>query len=415
MPEILDEARLIFAEEFRRFTRGKGYKLLTLAVPGILLVLMVAIPAIRAISEDEEDPKPIGMVVLYDNLAFAPNVVPGFLALNDRQDGIDALKDKRVKEVFVVPKEYLATGRVEWLHAAGGTFSGFDPGPSDASSAAVMAYLRTGLAGEDVAPRLLVRAVAGTAFESVRIGKDGRPVKGDIDAEIGTFIVSFGSTILLMFSIMIGASGLAQAIAEEKENRMIEVLLTSAKPLSVMAGKVLAIGTAQLIMVTVWAGSLVFMVPRIADTIPNASDIPVKPEVLVWVLAFFLAGYFVSSVIMAGVGAMTTKTQEANQLAFLVIVPLVAPFYAMMSILGNPDGSLARVLSFIPFTAPVAMMIRLAVGGSSTLENLASLMVVVVTGAILLLASTRIFRAGLLMYGQRMSFRHMISALREAG
>ncbi|MEE8442205.1 MAG: ABC transporter permease, partial [Dehalococcoidia bacterium] len=204
-------------------------------------------------------------------------------------------------------------------------------------------------------------------------------------------------------------------VAEEKENRMMEVLLTSVKPVSLMAGKVLAYGVGQLIMIAVWVGSLVVIVPRISDAIPDAPDIPMKLGVLAWVLAFFLAGYFVSAAIMAGVGAMTTKAREANQFAFLVIIPLIVPTQLLILILSNPDGTLARVLSLIPFTAPTTMMIRLAVGGSSVPEILLSLALIILTGVGLLWASARVFRAGLLMYGQRMSLRRVMTALRQAG
>ena len=166
----------------------------------ILLVLLVAIPAIRAITEDEEEePKPIGIVVLSGDLAFAPDDLPGFQSFNTRQKGTDALAEDTVKEVFVVPEDYLAMGQVEWLHSTDGTFS-YDPAPSGASAAAVRAYLRTALAFGDVAPELLARAVAGAAFERVSIDKDGLLVEVDEDAEIGAFIVSFGSTILLIIS-----------------------------------------------------------------------------------------------------------------------------------------------------------------------------------------------------------------------
>jgi ABC-2 type transport system permease protein len=228
-------------------------------------------------------------------------------------------------------------------------------------------------------------------------------------------VVSFVSTFLLVFSIIIGASGLAQAVAEEKECHMIEVLLTSVKPLSVMAGKVLAIGAAQLVMITVWVGSVVLIVPTIFDVIPAAPELPMNLGVIAWVLAFFLAGYFMTAVFMAGMGAMTTRVQEANQLAFLVIMPLFAPINAVTVIISKPDGVVARVLSFIPFTAPTTMMVRLATEGSSILESLASLAVVVLTGVASLWVSARVFRAGLLMYGQRMSLRRVMSALREAG
>jgi len=409
--------RLIFAEELRRFTRGKGYIILTLAVPTILLVVMGVIFTVRAVSAggEKEQPKPIGIVVLLNDLAFAPDDLRGFLAFDGRQEGIDGLAKGTVKEVFVIPEDYLATGRVEWLHGRGGAFSGFNPDPGDASAAAIRAYLRTALAVEEVAPKLLARAVAGATFESVRIGEDGLPVEEDADTEVATFVVSLISTLLLMFSIMIGAASLGEAVAEEKENRMIDVLLTSVKPLSLMAGKVLAIGTAQLVMITVWVGSVVVVASRIVSVIPNAAEFPINLGLLVWVLAFFLAGYFVSAVIMVGVGAVATKVQEANQLAFLVIIPLLASIYVLPLILSNPDGGLARVLSFIPFTAPSAMMIRLAVDGASTLESLASLAVIVLTGMALLWACARVFRAGLLMYGQRMSLRCVMRALRESG
>jgi len=414
--ETLSEMRLIFAEELRRFTRGKGYIILTLAVPTILLVVMGVIFAVRGISAGgEKESKPIGLVVLSNDLAFAPDDLQGFLAFNGRQEAIDGLAEGTVKEVFVIPEDYLNTGRVEWLHGRGGAFSGFNPGPSDGSAASVREYLRTALAVEKVTPELLARAVAGAAFESVRIGEDGLPVAEDAGSEVATFVVSLVSTFLLMFSIMIGAASLGEAVAEEKENRMIDVLLTCVKPLSLMAGKVLAIGTAVLVTIVVWVGSVVVAAPRIVSIIPNAAEFPINLGLLVWVLAFFLAGYFVSAVIMVGVGAVATKVQEANQLAFLVIIPLLASIYVLPLILSNPDGGLARVLSFIPFTAPSAMMIRLAVDGASTLESLASLAVIVLTGMALLWACARVFRAGLLMYGQRMSLRRVVRALRESG
>ena len=417
MLETLSEMRLIFVEELRRFTRGKGYIILTLAVPTILLVVMGVILTVRAVSPDREEPKPIGIVALSNGWASASDDLQGFrfLAFSTRREGIDALTEGIVKEVFVIPEDYLKTGRVEWLHSKDSAFSGFDSGPSGASSAAVRTYLRTALAIEEMAPELLARAVVGATFERARIGEDGLPVEEDADTEVGTIVVSLVFTLLLMFSIMMGAASLGEAVAEEKENRMIDVLLTSVKPLSLMAGKVLAIGTAQLIMITVWVGSVVIIAPKITDVISGAFEFPINLGLLVWVLAFFLAGYFLSAVIMAGIGAAVTKVQEANQLAFLVIFPLLASIYVLGLILSNPGGGLARVLSFIPFTAPSAMMIRLAVDGASRLESLASLAVIVATGMALLWASARVFRASLLMYGQRLSLRRVIRALREAG
>lgn len=121
MRETLHETRLIFAEELRRFTRGKGYIILTLAVPTILLVVMGVIFLVRTVSAGgKQEQPPIGIVVLSNDLSFAPDELQGFLAFDGRQEGIDALAKGSVNEVFVIPEDYLTTGRVEWLHGTDG-------------------------------------------------------------------------------------------------------------------------------------------------------------------------------------------------------------------------------------------------------------------------------------------------------
>ena len=89
--------------------------------------------------------------------------------------------------------------------------------------------------------------------------------------------------------------------------------------------------------------------------------------------------------------------------------------WLFMFIAGNPDGLLARILSFIPFTAPITMMLRIGAMNVPLVEIIASLAVTLLGGIVLLWGSARVFRAGLLMYGQRMSLRRVLRALREAG
>ena len=411
MLEMLGEARVIFEEEIRRTVRTRAYVIIALSVPVIMLVLLVAVPAIRGIVEgkEEEEPKPIGIVNLSESLSLDTEAFPGVVVLAGRDEGIEELSQEDIKELFVIPRDYLATGSVEWVHSGGG------PDPSDSSAAVVVVILRISLAVEELPREFLGRALSDVSFESVRIGPDGLPLEEDEDAIVGKAILTAISALLLMFAIMGTAGTLTQAVAEEKESRMIEVLLISARPLSLMAAKVLALGVSGLAVIIVWGGSVVVIVPRIFDTIPDAPELGVDPVTVVWVVAFFLAGYFFSAVILAGIGAASTGIKEANQAAMLVIMPNMVPMYALMAIIPSPDGALARTLSFIPFTAPLTMMLRLAFGEPSVMEVLASLALMALSGLALLWVSARIFRAGLLMYGQRMSIRRAFSALREAG
>ena len=182
-----------------------------------------------------------------------------------------------------------------------------------------------------------------------------------------------------------------------------------------MAGKVLAMGAVGLGQVLVWVASVVLLGPRIASGLPEIGGIEIEFGMLVWMMAFFVAGYFLMAVVLAGIGAATTSYRESSQVALMVVIPSAAPMMMFQLISGNPDGTLARVLSFVPFTAPFTMMLRMGATDLSIWEVLASLTVVVVAGIGMLWASARVFRAGLLMYGQRMSAGRVWAALQGAG
>ena len=196
---------------------------------------------------------------------------------------------------------------------------------------------------------------------------------------------------------------------------MIEVLLTSVSPLAVMVGKVLALVATGLIQIAVWVATVAIIGPHIFYKISDAGQLTIEPVTLALVIGFFLTGYLVFAVAMAGIGAATTSIKEASQISMIVTLPGIVPAMFLGMLLENPDGGFSRVLSFIPFTAPVTMMVRLAASDVPLSEVLASLAVLLVTGVALLWISARVFRAGLLMYGQRMSLRGVFAALHRAG
>jgi len=413
--EGFDEARIIYAEELRRTIGRKSHLLITLSVPALLLVLLVAVPAVRAmvVDRDREEPKPTGIVNLSQGLSI--DAPPGYLMFDSRQDGIDAISQETVRDFFLIPADYMTSGRMEWLHSEGGVFSGIDPGPGRERMAKMRALLRLALAEDRLDPDALKRAIAPAGFTKVRIGKDGLPVTEDAAAAVVRLLTSFVSALLLLVAVLLGASTLLQAVAEDKENRMIEIVLTSARPMAIMTGKVLGVGTAGLMLLAVWTGSFILIVPRIVDVFPDAPALKLDVPNLAWMLGFFLAGYFLSSVILAAVGAAASSVREATQISVAVAMPMMTPIFILEPFLGNPDGGIARTLSFIPLTAPLSMMMRLGTGEPPVVEIAASLAVTLVGGVLMLWVAARIFRAGLLMYGQRMSLRGAFNALRQAG
>ena len=405
MREAAGEARIVFSEELRRHVRRRSWLILTGLGPAILLVLLIVVPIIRSVTDDDDEPNPIGYVDLSGELS-EPDF-PNLTRFASREGGIDAITAGDIEDLFVVPADFLQSDDVEWLSQRSGIFAGEDNRDRCAS------FLTVSLIAERLEPSLLERVIDGADYVRVQVGEDGS-ISPD-DDKLNRFIVPIIFMSLLMMAISIGSGTLLQSVSEGKENRMVDVLLTSVSPLSLMAGKILALGTTSLVQVSVWIASIAIIGPHIIDQIPNAGDLRIEPLTLAYVSLFFIAGYFLLSVILAGIGSATTSAKEAGPIATIVVLPAGIPALLSSVILSAPEGGLARVLSFIPITAPTTMMMRIGSVDVSNAEILASLAVTAVAGVVMLFVSARIFRAGLLLYGQQMTLGAVWRAVRQAG
>ena len=412
----LSEVRTVLVEEVARGSSRLSYRIIGLAVPVIMIALLVVTPLARGIFlDDEGDPESqavtgLGAVDLSGALTGDYAGSLGIQVYPDRRAGLDALTDGEIEALFILPEDYLSAGRVEWLHK--GSEGIFD---DRAEEAIVRELLRAALLSGRLSLQAERRFLDTPTIVSRTVQADGAILESeDNGAEENAFqLVSYAFAMVMTVAILFGSGLLLESVSEEKENRMVEIILTSVSPLGLMAGKVLAQGALALAQVVLWVGSLAVIGPRIFDQLPEVSDLSIEAGQLVWLLLFFLAGYFVVAVIMAGLGAMTSSYTQSSQLSALVIVPVILPVAAPQFILESPDGALARVLSFIPVTAPTTVVMRMGQTDLSIAELLASLVVVLLSGVVLLYVSARVFRAGILLYGQRMTLRGVFRALRQ--
>ncbi|MCY4437669.1 MAG: ABC transporter permease [Chloroflexi bacterium] len=425
MPAALDGTRIVFAHEFRKQIGGKGFLIATLAIPVLLVLIWIAIPVVRGIVADDSTDSgagnaasstasesgqvgpdtPVGIVLQATDLAVDFSQFPEFREYAETAAGLDDLKTGEINELFVILPDYTATGDVEYYYSDDET----------ASRGQLRLILTDALLGETESPAHRQRALARPQFQRFTVADDGALNEDRGAAVAVSFIVGQGFAIALIFTLIAYGTILLQTVTEEKENRMVEVLLTSASPLAIMTGKVLALGLAGLIQMSVWVAAVILIVPRFAGVLPDLGGIPIDIGFLLLVLAFFLAGYAIAAALMAGIGAATTSTSEAGPLTALVIIPLAVPFYAMPLFLTSADHWLPRFLSFLPITAATSMMLRLASSHVAPAEVAISLVLMIVSAALLLWLASRIFRAGLLLYGQRMSLRAAWAALRYGG
>ena len=173
------------------------------------------------------------------------------------------------------------------------------------------------------------------------------------------WIIPYTVTFLLYMLIMSSSSLLLGNISKEKENRVIEVLLTSVTPRQLLTGKILGLGILGLGQALLWLGTSYLLFNKSGQVFQMAAQINIPFSFLAWSIIFFLLGYAVYASLMAGLGAMAPNLREASQATFVVMLPLMIPLVFASSIFAeDPHGPIATILSLFPLTAPVAMVTR---------------------------------------------------------
>ncbi|OGU57805.1 MAG: hypothetical protein A2X64_00945 [Ignavibacteria bacterium GWF2_33_9] len=251
------------------------------------------------------------------------------------------------------------------------------------------------------------------------------------------FYSIFGYVLGFMIYMLMFAYGgiVMRGVINEKVNRIIEVINSSARPMQIMMGKIFGIGAVGLTQVLVWitvAIAISFASSSILPMILNNStsnlpagasgsvsglpfDIPPIP-IGVWVafLFFFLMGYFIYSALFAAIGSAVDQEEDAAQLQTPVTMPLIIPLLFMPAILGNPDGNLAIILSLIPFFSPIIMTARIVATSVPFWQIATSVILCLLTLYGTIWFASKVYRVGILMYGKKPKLKDLIKWVKLA-
>jgi ABC-2 type transport system permease protein len=218
-----------------------------------------------------------------------------------------------------------------------------------------------------------------------------------------TLFFAFGTWFLLYTSIMLYGVQVMTSVVEEKTTRLAEVIFTSVRPFQALAGKIVGIGAVGLLQMTIWGLAAIVVLAAARVRIPALSLSTVGLA-----LSYFLLGYLLYAALFGAVGAIVNSDADARQAQIPVIVLLMVPSALMVGILAEPDRTLARVLSLVPFTSPIAMPVRMAAGGGSGLERAASILVLGLTVTVMVWAAGRVHRMGMLTQGRRARLKEVV-------
>lgn len=212
-----------------------------------------------------------------------------------------------------------------------------------------------------------------------------------------SFFVAYTLFFLMYMVVLLYGMNVARSIIEEKTSRIFEVLLATITPDELLAGKILGVGSVGLTQVAIWmAAALLF-----AAQAGSMSGISISSTQIIFFIVYFALGYALYSSVAAALGAMTNSEQELQQLNMFLMMPLFLSMGMLVPIMTNPNSLLSRVVSQIPFCAPLLMNFRISIAMPSTWEIALSIGLILITIYAVLWVSSRIYRVGILMYGKK--------------
>jgi ABC-2 type transport system permease protein len=212
-----------------------------------------------------------------------------------------------------------------------------------------------------------------------------------------SFLVAYVLFFLMYMVVLLYGMNVARSIIEEKTSRVFEVLLATIKPDELLAGKILGVGAVGLTQVAIWMAAAGLIAARLGAT----SGVQISTPQVVFFIVYFALGYALYSAVAAALGAMTNSEQELQQLNMFLMLPLFFSFLMLMPIVTNPNSMMSRIVSQIPFCAPLLMDLRISISMPQPWEIALSIGLILITIYAVLWVSSRIYRVGILMYGKK--------------
>lgn len=391
---------LVFRHEYIRRIKTRGFLFAVISMPLIiLLAIILGVISVRM----QTNTLPIGFVDQSGNFGLVPitedrssfPVSPiSLIKFDTIESGKTALTRSTIQALFVIQSGYLHSGAVEVLAVTK---------PGENAYDRMRAFLKRNLiSGQKES--IIQRIEEGSNFTI-------KSFDGTRQANMRDwFVVLFPFLTGLIFIIVINISGgyLLQSVVDEKDNRTMEIIVTSVSPEQLMAGKILGNLSIGLTQLFIW---LLFAVLGLVgiQIIFHYNQTPIIGLIhLVLTLGIILPGFILIAALMTLVGVTATEMREAQQVSVLFTLPMVSPFWFASAILQNPDNPLIVFLSIFPFTSVVTMPLRVSIAVVPGMQLIAAIFAMWVSAIVALVIAAKAFRLGMLSYGKRIYLKDIL-------
>ena len=370
-----------------------------LFVIGVVMVLMVfSLFSSKPVGIVDQTGSMLPSPWVQDNRRIMTNT--DLVVIADEAIGRKRLEDREISALYIVDETYFSTGKVRLVA---------EKYPEEQAEVDVKNFLRHNLTAS-YSPEIAERLSIGSIVQTAQPISDGEE-PSDLQRVEGTFLwkMFVPMTFSILFMVIIGVTSgyMLNAVIDEKTNRTVEILLTSVRPLHLMAGKLLgnlAIGLTQLL---VWGGLPLLAVGIGAAFLPNFVNMGFNAG-LVWVSAgLLMLGVVQFSGLLTILGSVVAEDREAQQISGVVSLLFMIPFFFLTKLMFEPTGKISLALSLIPFSAPLSMPFRMAFSEVPVFQIiLCFAFSLLTTGLVLWLAGVA-FRRGIMQFDRRLRLKEL--------
>jgi len=429
MTDLFPNAWHVARREYLQRVRTRTFVVIT-AVLAVIGLGLASIPLIGQVLGDEGAPT-IGVYAADAGLSADPaqSLEQALNAIGSAGGGDGSAFEVRSVEDAGAAAADVRDGELDGLLTIGRAPDGeltFDylseEGPTSSALLAVRSAATQVAIGDRLARAGLDPSQAGALFAPVAFDLTPLdPNAQDPEENFGPrYVVALAMTILTFMAVLTYGQWVATSVAEEKSSRVMELLITAASPRQLLAGKVLGTGAAGLTQyAVVVAAALIGLLAqgligeRLLGSAPADPALQgVDPLVLLTFGFFFAGGFLLYALLYAALGSTASRLEDVQQVVGPMVVVGMIGYFASIAGLNAPDADWVRLLSMVPFFTPYLMPARLLLGSVEPWEVLLAAGLTAVALALALWVAARIYSAGVLLYGQRLSLRNVLRAVR---
>jgi ABC-2 type transport system permease protein len=393
---------LVARHEYHKLVGKRSFLVSTLGFP-VFMMVVIGISILTAINSGST--APLGYVdqagILNSQIKPTLEGRAGqidFIAYPDQEAALESLQQGQIQAYFVLAEDYLETMQIDQYT--------WDESPGENAATAFEAFVRVNLAAgmpEEIRQRL----VEGPEITSRSM---------DRRLEIGpknfiNFIFPFVASFLFVFAVMTSAGYLLQVVADEKENRTIEMLVTSLTPEQIIGGKAIGLMGVGLTQLLVWVVTLAVGLLIGGRFVPELQNLRIPWDFILVVLLFFLPAYALITGVMTAIGGAVSEARHGQQIAGMVNMLFMLPFFFISLMIGNPDSPILIAMTLFPTTAFVTVLMRWGISIVPLWQLITSWILLTCSAVLMIWASARIFRLGMLRYGQSLDLRAVWEAV----